>query len=144
MKQPLGGIEEIENDDGAATLRKTKQCAIFQHYFRSFDMAPIEVYIDGKFSGRSSSGFTEIKLPDPPGGKVIWMGDESESGYITTSSISESEFFQFTEPGQEAPIEIPKSLSAGLFPNAANTPKEKIVIKRIDTPQNLSEEEPVK
>ena len=94
-------------------------------------MAPIEAYIDGRFAGRSSSSPSEIKLPEPPGGKVIWMGDESGSGYLVSGLDGEFEFFQFTELGQKAPIEIAESLSAGLFPNAANTPKKKIVIERV-------------
>ena len=94
-------------------------------------MAPIEAYIDGKFAGRSSSGPSEIKFPKPLGGKVIWMGDESGFGYIISDLDGEPEFFQFTELEQEAPIEIAESLSAGLFPNAANTPKKKIIIKRV-------------
>jgi hypothetical protein len=94
-------------------------------------MSPIEIYIDGKFAGESSSGPSEIKLPKPPGGKVIWTGDESGFGYIASDLDGEPKFFQLTEFGQEAPIEIAESLSASLFPNAANIPKKKIIIRRV-------------
>lgn len=94
-------------------------------------MSPIEIYIDGRFVGKSSSGQSEIELPESPGGKVIWTGDESGFGYMVSDLDGEPEFFQFTEVGQEAPIEIAESLSAGLFPNAANTPKKEIIIKRV-------------
>ena len=91
-------------------------------------MSPIEIYIDGKFAGESSSGPSEIKLPKPPGGKVEWKGDKSGFGEMTTEAGKRYEIFQFTELGQEAEYVVAKDLSAGLFPNAVSTPKKKIVI----------------
>ncbi len=94
-------------------------------------MSPIEIYFDGKFVGKLSSGQSEIKLPKPPGGKVEWKGDESGFGEMTTEAGKRYEIFQFTELGQKAEYEVAKDLSAGLFPNAANAPKKKIIIKRV-------------
>jgi len=94
-------------------------------------MSPIEIYFDGRFVGKSSSGPSKIKLPEPPGGEVEWKGDESGFGEITAGVGKRYEIFQLTELGQKAEYEVEKDLSAGLFPNAVNTPKKKIIIKRV-------------
>jgi hypothetical protein len=94
-------------------------------------MSPIEVYIDGKFAGRSSSGPSEIKLPDPPGGKVEWYGDGSGFGQSITGANNQLDVFELNEPGQETePLKIAKDLSAALFKEAENTTCE-IIVKRI-------------
>ena len=93
-------------------------------------MSPIEIYIDGKFVGESSSGPSEIKLPKPPGGKVEWKGDESGSGQMIAGANNRCEVFQFTELGRKAEYKVAKDLSAGLFKDAANT-TQKITIKRV-------------
>lgn len=92
-------------------------------------MSPIEIYIDGKFVGESSSGPSEIKLPKPPGGKVEWKGDESGSGQMIAGANNRCKVFQLTELGQEVKYEVAKDLSAGLFKDAADT-TQKITIKR--------------
>lgn len=93
-------------------------------------MSPIEVYIDGRFAGRSSSGPSVIKLPEPPGGEVEWQGDGSGFGQIVAGAENRDEVFEFTEVGQKASFEVYKDLGGALFESAANS-KSRIVIKRV-------------
>ncbi|MCK4588201.1 hypothetical protein KAT60_00100 [Candidatus Woesebacteria bacterium] len=92
-------------------------------------MSPIEIHIDGRFVGKSSSGPSEIKLPEPPGGEVEWKGDGSGFGQIITGASKRYEVFGFTELGQEAKYKVAKDLSASLFKDAASTTQ--ITIKRV-------------
>ncbi len=96
-------------------------------------MAPIEAYVDGKFVGQSSSGPSEIKLPNPPespGGEITWSGDESGFGQMIAGPNNQCEVFQFTEVGQKASFKVADRLSSGLFKTASNTTQE-IEIKRV-------------
>lgn len=93
-------------------------------------MSPIEIYIDKKFVGRSSSSPSVIKLPNPPGGKVVYHGDKSGFGEITAGP-HRSETFGFTKPGERAIYEVMENLSGLLFPTATNSTKKEIVIKRV-------------
>ena len=96
-------------------------------------MAPIEAFVDGKFAGLSSSGPSEIKLPDPPespGGEIEWSGDESGFGQMIAGPENQCEIFQFTEAGQKASYKVSDGLSSSLFKTAANTTQE-IEIKRV-------------
>lgn len=94
-------------------------------------MTPIEVYIDGIFKGCSSSGPSEIKLPDPPGGEVTWTGDKLGFGQSIAGPNNQCDVFELNEPGQETePIKVAKDLSAALFKDAENTTCE-IIVRRV-------------
>ncbi len=93
-------------------------------------MSPIEIFIDGKSVGKTDTGPAVIKLPDPPGGKVEWSGDESGFDQIIAGADNLSEFFQFRQPGQKAEYKVAKDLSAALFKSAEDT-KSEIIIRRI-------------
>ena len=90
-------------------------------------MSPIEIFIDGKSVGKTDTGPAVIKLPDPPGGKVEWSGDESGFGEFTAGADNLSEIFQLTEPGQKAEYKVAKDLSAVLFKSAEDTKSEIII-----------------
>ena len=93
-------------------------------------MSPIEIFVDGKFHGRTGSGPSEMTLPKPPGGVVEWNGDGSGFGQMIAGANNLCEVFQLSEAGEKASYEVPEDLSAALFKAAANINKL-IVIKRI-------------